>query len=309
MLAVSVPGMSKGSGKFYIPPFAGVRLIECRDRITLTPVPSFREFFAYGKAKAAEAVIELEDGTTEPFWDNCAPDEEVWAVVQWVRFEDGHEEKGTREYFRSPHTEEDARKAMQQMSDFYSMSKERMVDLGRLVENSEDADLFMESRYPNYQSLPSDLKAIDEYDVYQARLKVLAGLHPKTVELMKRADATQDPHKRYKIEREMVQAYFAELAHYWTEEEVLAWQRSNPIGTEWMIEFARVFEEPKREIDPINHELAFNWLRRKYNLLTAEELSDSILIATLQRLTPEAIKKRRERLGLTTKRKPGSPAK
>ena len=305
MLAVSVPGMTKGSGKFYIPPFVGVRLIECRDHITLTPVPSFREFFAYGKVKATEAVIELEDGTTEPFWDNCTSDEEVWAVVQWVRFEDGHEEEGSEQYLRSPHTEEDARKAMQQMSDFYGMSKERMLDLGRLVEDCEDNDDFMESRYPNYQSPPSDPKAIDEYDVYQARLKVLAGLHPKTVELIKLADATQDPQKRCKIERETVQAYFAELAHYWTEDEVLGWQRSNPIGTEWMCEFARVFEEPKREIDPIKYELAFNWLRRKYNLLTAEELSDKILLATLQRLTPTGIKKMRERLGLTTKRPPG----
>jgi len=302
-------GMSKGSGKFYIPPFACVRLLECRDHITLTPVPSFREFFAYGKVKATEAVIELEDGTTEPFWDNCSPDEEVWAVVQWVRFEDGHEEKGSIKYLRSPHTEEDARQAMEEMSDFYSMSRKDMVDLGRVVETSEADEAFIDRGWPNYQSPPSDPKAIDEYDVYQARLKVLAGLHPKTVELIKLADGTQDPQKRQKIERETVQAYFAELAHYWTEDEVLAWQKSNPIGTEWMREFARVFEEPKREIDPIKHELAFNWLRRKYNLLTAEELSDKILLATLQRLTPEAIKKRRERLGLTTKRKPGSPEK
>jgi len=72
-----------------------------------------------------------------------------------------------------------------------------------------------------------------------------------------------------------------------------------------MCEFARVFAEPKLEIDPIKHELAFNWLRRKYNLLTAEELSDAILLATLQRVMPDTLKKRRERLGLTTKRKPG----
>ena len=77
------------------------------------------------------------------------------------------------------------------------------------------------------------------------------------------------------------------------------------IGTSWMCEFARVIQEPKREVDDINYELAFNWLRRKYNLLTAEELSDSILVATLQRLMPGALKKRRERLGLTTKRQPG----
>lgn len=259
--------------------------------------------------KAREATIELENGKTMQCWPNCKEDEEVWAVVQWIRFEDGREEKGSIHYLRSPHTEEDARKAMQQMSDFYSTSKEKLLAMAHMYRATEEEhadDLaYIESRYPNYQSPPADPRALDEYDVYQARLKVLAGLHPKTVELIKLADATQDPQKRQKIERKAVQAYFAELAHYWTEEEVLAWQRSNPIGTEWMCEFARVLEEPKREIDPINHELAFNWLRRKYNLLTENELSDSILIATQQRVMPGTLKKRRERLGLTTIRKPG----
>ena len=85
----------------------------------------------------------------------------------------------------------------------------------------------------------------------------------------------------------------------------MAWQRSNPVGTEWMREFGRVLEEPERRIDEINYELAFNWLRLKYNLLTAEELSDAIRERTGQRLMPGTLKKRRERLGLTTDRKPG----
>jgi hypothetical protein len=37
-----------------------------------------------------------------------------------------------------------------------------------------------------------------------------------------------------------------------SEDEVLAWQRSNPVGTEWLCEFGRVFEEPERRIDSIN---------------------------------------------------------
>ena len=131
------------------------------------------------------------------------------------------------------------------------------------------------------------------------------GLQPKTVRLIQQVDAAEDAEKQRKLEREAVDAYFAELAPAWTHDEVLAWQRSNPIGTEWMCEFARVFEEPERRIDEINYELAFNWLRRKYNLLTAEELSDSILVATGQRLMPGTLKKRRERLGLTTDRDPG----
>jgi hypothetical protein len=297
--------MCQPTAKFYIPPYAGVRLYEFRDQITLTPVPSFREFFAYGKVKATEAVIELEDGTIQRFWDDCSPDEEVWAVVQWIRFEDGHEEKGSIHYLRAPNTEEDARKAMQEMGSFYSLNKKQLLDLAGCVETTPDDLDYVESRFPNYQLKPTDPAAIDEMDVYQARLKVLAGLHPKTVELLKRADDVQDPEQRRRIEKETVQAYFAELAHYWTEEEVLAWQKSNPIGTKWMCEFSNVFQESKKELDPINHELALNWLRRKYNLLTAEELSDAILLATLQRVTPGTLKKRRERLGLATKRPPG----
>jgi hypothetical protein len=115
--------------------------------------------------------------------------------------------------------------------------------------------------------------------------------------------------KRQLVEREAVQSYFAELAHYWTEDEILAWQRSNPVGTGWMCEFGSVMHEPRRTIDAVNHELALNWLRRNYNLMTAEALSLSIFKRIFRWLTPGAIKKRRERLGLTSKRHPGPPPK
>jgi hypothetical protein len=299
--------MSAESEVKYIPPFANVRLIECRDLMTLAPVPAFREFFAYGKKKARDVKVNPDDPNSEPFWDNCTEDEEVWAVVQWTRYEDGHEESGSMSFLRAPATEDDARAAMKRMSDFYSLSKEELLACSKCYKATEDDLAYIEYRYPNYQSPPTDPGAIDEADLYSARLKVLAGLHPKTVGLIKLADETKDPLQRQKLEREAVAAYYAELAHHWTEDEVLSWQRSNPVGTAWMCEFARVFEEPEREVEPINYELAFNWLRQKYNLLTAEELSDAILIRTGQRLMPGTLKKRRERLGLTTKRQPGPP--
>jgi hypothetical protein len=73
----------------------------------------------------------------------------------------------------------------------------------------------------------------------------------------------------------------------------------------WMRELARVFDNPRRTIDPVNYELALNWLREKYNEQTEKELSESIFKKILRWLTPAAIKKRRERLGLTSKRPPG----
>ena len=220
--------------------------------------------FTDGAVKAAEVTIETEDGSTEQFWPDCGKDEMAWAVVQWARYEDGHEEEGSFQYLRSPATEKDAQRALQKIKAFYSMTKEYLLDLPLCLEATEEDYGFIESRFPNYQSPPADPAAIYEYDVYQARLKVLAGLQPKTVEKIRLADETKDPQKRDKIQREAVQAYFAELAHHWTEDGVLAWQRSNPVGTEWLCEFGRVFAEPEREIDPVNHELAFNWLRRKY---------------------------------------------
>jgi hypothetical protein len=288
----------------YIPPFANVRLIECRDYIALTPIPSYREFFAYGKKKAKDVKVDPDDPNSEQFWDDCTEDEEVWAVMQWTRFEDGHEEQGSISHLRRA-SEDDAKAAMKRMSDFYSMSKDDLLALSKCFNATEDDLAYIESRYPNYQSPPANPGAIDEADLYSARLKVLAGLHPKTVGLIKQADETKDPQQRQILERQAVAAYYAELAHHWTEDEVLAWQRSNPIGTQWMCEFARVFQEPELEVNPINYELAFNWLRKKYNLLTEEELSDAILIRTGQRLMPGTLKKRRERLGLTTKRQPG----
>lgn len=296
--------MPQPSAKLYFPPYAGVRLYECRDQILLLPVASFREFFAYGKVKATEAVFELEDGTTEPMWDDCGPEEEVWAVVQWTGFEDGHQEKGSIHYLRYPHTEEDARKAMKRMEDFFRTSKRELLELARIFRSTEDDRAYIESRYPNYQSQPNH-GAKDEYELYEARLKVLAGINPKTVALLQKANETKDPAQRALIERKAVEAYFAEVATYWTDDMIKAWQRSNPVGSEWMCEFARVMEEPERQLDPINHELALNWIRRGYNLMTENELSDAIRIATGQRLMPGTLRKKRDNLGLKTRRPRG----
>jgi hypothetical protein len=269
--------------------------------------------YGYGKIKASRATVDPEDPHAEPIWDDLGPDEEVWAVMQWYQYEDGHQEQGSINFLRPDCTEEEVRKSMERMERFSSQTREDALSLLQCYDASEDDHAYVEDNYPNYQSEP-DPRDHDEYDVYHARLKVMEELQPKTVALLKIANATKDPVKRQFVEREAVQSYFAELAHYFTEDEILAWQRSNPVGTGWMCEFGEVMREPRRTIDPVNHELALNWLREKYNLLSARNLSESIYQKVLRwlkldRLTPDAIKKRRERLGLTTKCKPGSPGK
>src|ERR1035441_7450440 len=91
----------------------------------------------------------------------------------------------------------------------------------------------------------------------------------------------------------MVQSFFAELAHYLTEDEILAWQKNNPLGTGWMCEFAEVMRNPRRTISPVNYELALNWLQARYNEMTEKQLSVSIWQRLMIWLTPSAIKKRR----------------
>lgn len=304
--------MPEASGKLYFPPYSSIRLVEYRDHIQLVPFASSRVIYGYGKVKATEATFENRNGGFEKFWDDSGLDEEVWVVFQRFRYEDGTEIPGDNVFMRGRRTETDALKRVEEIKGRYSMTREQALDMTRLIMCSDKERREMEDDierdYPNYQFQP-DPNVTDDYDVYQARLKVLAGLQPTTVELIKIADGIDDPQKRQKIEREAVQAYFAELAHYFTEDEIEAWQRTNPLQTGWWCHFAEMFHRPRRWVDPVNHELVFNWLRKKYNLLTAEELSDEIFKKTLIRLAPEALKKRRERLGLTTKRPSGPPPK
>jgi hypothetical protein len=299
--------MSQPSGKpTYIPPFSGVRLVECRDHFQLVPVPDVRTVFGYGKIKASAFRIDEDDPESEQMWTDLSPTQEIWAVMQWYVFADGHQEPGNINYLRPDCSEAEVKESMERMVRFENMSREELLGLTTCFDGGENDRDFIDDKHPNYQSEP-DPSSVDEYDVYHARLKVIEELQPKTVELIKIANATKDPTKKQVVEREAVQSFYAELAHYFTEDEILAWQKSNPVGTGWMCEFAEVMSKPRRQLDPVNHELALNWLRERYNFQTAKELSESIFRRILRWFTPDAIKKRRERLGLTTKRKPGSP--
>jgi hypothetical protein len=237
----------------------------------------------------------------------------VW-VMQWFVYEDSHQEPGNISFLRPECAEEEVKESMERMMSFAKGTHEKALGMLQCYDAPEEDHQFVEDNFPNYQTEP-DPKNTDEYDVYHARLKVMAELQPKTVELIKIANVTKDPVKRQYVEREAVQSFFAELAHYFTEEEVLAWQKSNPVGTGWMCEFAKVMGSPRKQLDPINHELAFNWLRRKYNDMSAKDLSNTVFervwrwLAPGFKMTADFIKKRRERLGLTTKRKPGFPEK
>jgi hypothetical protein len=285
------------------PPFAGVKLVEYRDRISLTPLYWCRKFVGMGRCKANKVGPQPGDDM-HPLFNAIMGDNEIWVIVSWRRYEDGREEDMNISYLDPEATEAEARKVLARSIRFLRMSKKALEDLSQCFRASEDDLAYVENRFPNVKHAP-DPQSTDEYDLYQARLKVLAGMQPNTVALLKQADATKDPQKREKIEREAVEAYFADMATYWPENLLKDWLRSNPAGSKWLRKFARMIEQPERELDPVDLELALNWLRRGYNLLTESELADAIVTATGQRLKPGTIKKRRVRLGLTTKRQPG----
>jgi hypothetical protein len=300
--------MSQPSGKpIYIPPFASVKLLDCRDHYELVFVPDMKILYGYGKVKAGQASSEPGNPAAETMaeiWDDLTPDTEIWCVMRWFEFQDGHREHSDVSYMRPDSTEDEVKDKMKAMREFRDMSGQDARLLLHCYQAKPEDKEFVEANWPNYQAEPDPNKS-DEHDVYHARLKVLAELSPQTVELLKIANAIKDPKKRSYVEREMVQSYFAELAHYFTEDEVLAMQRSNPIGTGWLCEFAEVMKQPRRTISPVNYELALNWLRAKYNEMTERELSASIFKRLWIWLTPSAIKKRRERLGLVSKRPTG----
>jgi len=178
--------------------------------MALVPVCAYRQFFGYGKIRAGDIPVDPKGDMAAGILASVPLEEEAWAVMEWKRFEDGHEEPGLVEYLCAGATEKDARKAAAEMIRFHRMSKEDLLALGECIEaKEEDEDrAFIETRFPNFQAPLVGPGAIEANDLYQARLKVLAGLQPKTVNLVQRADEAKNPDEKQKLEREAIDAYF-----------------------------------------------------------------------------------------------------
>jgi len=286
-----------------VPPFACVSLVECRERVELTPLYWYREFVAYGKFDAT-AVGPALKSPLRPSFDALMASKSVWVVTAWRRFEDGREEDLRTHCLGAGSTEADAKKTLSDELRFLSGSREDSEGLLGCFAATDEDRAYVETRFPSVIR-PPESGSIDEQDRYQSLLRVMAGLQPKTVELIYKADTAPDTRSREAFEKRAVEIFFAELAHFWTDDLVKRWLQSNPMGIEGVRLFGRVLDRPKLKLDAIDYELALNWLKRKYNLLTAAELSHAVYKATGKRIKPTALKKRRERMGLTTKRPPG----
>ena len=247
---------------------------------------------------------------------------EIYVVVNWLVF-DNDTDKVDHVIWCDPETPlEDARKVFEEMASYLeSRPKDRGTNAGlenlanrirhvaprclrwlthgnagKPDEETEDINGIVHSY--------SGQKTFETQKLYQARLKVLAGIQPKTAALIWRADQTPNEIHRQELEREAVEAFFAEVATYWTDAMIEAWRRNNPVSVKWWSEFVKLLDKPERLLDPVNHEIVLNWLRRGYNLMTENELSNAIWTAMGQRFLPNTLKIKRRRLGLSA-RPPG----
>lgn len=111
--------MSQPSGKpIYVPPFSSVKLLECWDHYELVFVPEMKVKYGYGKIKAKDAPSDMEDPHAEPMssiWDDLTPDTEIWCVMRWYEFQDGHEEYTNTIYSRPDSTKEEIEIKVQQL--------------------------------------------------------------------------------------------------------------------------------------------------------------------------------------------------
>ncbi len=136
-------------------------------------------------------------------------------------------------------------------------------------------------------------------DLDAAQWKVLSRAFPGTVRLLMKAKDAVSDRVRADLHRQAVAQYKADafavsgilfdgVADAATRRRMRAALRRKP---KWF--------------DAVDYELALNWMRERYNAMTSAELAEAIHKVTGKRLASEAVKKRRERLGLVTTRHTG----
>lgn len=303
-----------------IPAFSGVRLFEYSGGLGLTPIGWFRDSAAYGKFKADKVGVGNEpDHAQYSKWKTMMGSNEIWVIVNWMVFDDDSETVEHAIYCGPETPQDDARKLFDALCNYLNSepadrgTKAGVSNLAERLRQAapgtklwvyrrdlDDLDDEPEDRRAIIQNY-SDQKTPETKELYQARLRALAGVQPKTAALIWQADQALDEAQRRGLERDAVEAFFAELGTYWPNDVVKEWQRHNPVGVKWLEEFVKLLKAPERILDPVNHEIVLNWLRRGYNLMTEKELSDAILKSTGQYVKPNTVKKKRQGLGLTAR--------
>lgn len=284
-----------------IPKIVGVELVEWKGGFGFTPImaPGTKTYRAVslGRMKVQTKLI----GTDMPgivkrvfgrttchvivFWYGFGPDDDAADLIY-----DFH-------VVLTPETTE--AEAWQQFcgdAEFW-LNEEKVSELEKLVD-------------PSIKPMTFPKDDIEREDLYKARLKVLSPVSPRTVKIFEQSINVMDPAERDRLQWEAIQAYFADSAKNWSNKEFKNWQECNPIEKKWVPDTADSLNSPAKAVDPVDYELALNWVARRYNEMKPGELAEIIYKVTGERLTPVAIRKRHYRsLGLMTKRKAGAKRK
>jgi len=284
-----------------IPKIVGVELVEWKHGFGFTPImaPGTKTYRAVslGRMKMDAKMI----GTDAPgIIKRVFGKQKCYVVVFWYSFAQDDDAADLIYEFHvvlTPETTE--AEAWQQFygdAEFW-LNEEKIKELEKLVE-------------PPIKRMSFPKGDVDREDLYKARLKVLSPVSPRTVEIFSQSITATDPAERDRLQLEAVQAYLADTVKTWSNEEFKDWQKSNPIDKKWVPDTADSLKSPVMAVDPVNFELALNWIARRYNEMKPDELAEIIYKVTGERLTPVAIRKRHYRgLGLMTKRKAGAKPK
>ena len=144
------------------------------------------------------------------------------------------------------------------------------------------------------------LKVAKENAAHDAQWKTIAKVYPKTVAL-KAKEAKAPKSKLAVIKEQVLEAYMRETAAA-TGGIVEPTDDPRKIAA-----LAKALKRKRRRRDPVDDELALNWVTKGYYKMNSKKLAGAIFKLTGKRLSPKTLKQRRLRLGLHTTAPVGHP--
>ncbi|MBI5685541.1 MAG: hypothetical protein HZC54_10700 [Verrucomicrobia bacterium] len=155
---------------------------------------------------------------------------------------------------------------------------------------------------PSSSQLATPHQQIQQEDSLKAECLVFRRLFPRTARIAETLESETDENRWSELIRQQRRVFAAEIYNHHR----LQLDPSMPIPM--LEQLAKGLRRKHRRVDEIDRLLAINWIPSKWNEMQPVEIAREIHKAIGTRLSPDAIKKRRERLGLVTERQPGRPA-
>ena len=284
-----------------------IQLVESKQGFTLAavePAQRINYFIALGKA-----IYTRDDFLGRALGMNVP----LWAVYVWESKTKRFPKRPARiELLDAEATEEEARQTFKQMVEFYQEDWTAIAQTYRTNEPHVSLPVKPPTIEPGDKLSAGDRRLLDlaqrEARVRQARFKALRQIMPRTAQLVEQSERVTDPVERTRLQQEAIESFFAENASTWSEANLKAWQRNNPVGKKWlawMHNWAKRKKRRVRNLSRVDFELAFNWEFKSYDRLTLKELAAELLKVTGIKMTPAAVKERRNRLGLISEDRHG----